>query len=187
MKLKFLVLVAASAVAGVAAAFGLRLALPSDTGAKAQLAPGSGMENAANHPDAGEEPEAAVNDSSRKRESQGEKGKAKRAQEPSYFKFSRQFVAPIVRDGRPEAMMVLDVVLELSPTAGEELFSNEPLLRDAVLRALLAQSGRGDLRRMLEDQSLLEATRAAILQSVKEVAGEEVRAVLLMDLAYQPF
>ncbi len=106
---------------------------------------------------------------------------------PNYFKFSRQFVAPIVTDGEPRAMMVLDVVIELSPEADEGLYASEPSMRDAVLRALLAQSGEGELQSMLANPELLESTRAAILENVRDVVGDEARSVLLMDVAYQPF
>ncbi len=104
-----------------------------------------------------------------------------------YFKFSRQFVAPIVSSGEPKAMMILDVMIELSPEADDAIYADEPKLRDAVLKALLAQSANGELPDMLSDPELLESTRRAVLQNVREVIGEEARSVLLMDVGYQPF
>jgi len=107
--------------------------------------------------------------------------------EPAYFKFTRQFVVPVVLNGEPKAMMIMDVVVEMAPGADEGLYSREPKLRDAVLRALLAQSGNGELPLMLSNPELLEATRGAILHNIQEVIGDEALAVLLMDIAYQPF
>jgi len=186
MNLKFPLIVAISAIAGVIAAFGLRLTLRPQGVTMGEILPGEGVGKAA-HADAGTPPGETGQHSDRPQRERGAKGKAKPGEQPSFFKFSRQFVAPVVRDGRPEAMVILDVVLELSPTASEGFFSNEPLLRDAVLRALLTVSGRGDLTVMREDKNLFEELRAAILQNVKEVVGDDVRAVLLMDVAYQPF
>ncbi len=131
--------------------------------------------------------EAPNQEETKKVKKRKEADKKEKAESVSYFKFSRQFVAPIVRDGAPEAMIVLDVVLELSPESAESHYAIEPKLRDAVLRALLAQSGKGDLKRMLSDPSLLEETREAILAGVREIIADDAQAVLLMDVAYQPF
>ncbi|MDZ7628422.1 MAG: hypothetical protein U5J99_08480 [Parvularculaceae bacterium] len=119
-------------------------------------------------------------------EKSGKKVAAKAGQ-ASYFKFSRQFVAPIVAGGEPKAMMILDVMIELAPGADDGIYTDEPKLRDAVLKALLAQSAKGDLPRMLTDPECLETTRGAVLANVRAILGEDARSVLLMDVGYQPF
>ena len=105
----------------------------------------------------------------------------------AYYKFSRQFVVPIVVDGQPQAMMILDVVIAMSREPDGGAYSDEPRLRDAVLRALLAQAGAGELQGMLSEPQQLERTRAAILAQVRSVIGENAQSALLMDVAYQPF
>ncbi|MFN0024054.1 MAG: hypothetical protein ACKVS5_09145 [Parvularculaceae bacterium] len=105
----------------------------------------------------------------------------------SYFKFSRQFVAPVVIDGSPKAMIILDVVVELAPGAETTLYADEPKLRDAVLRALLTQSSNGALASMLQEPALLETTRAAIFKNIHALVGDDAVSVLLMDVGYQPF
>lgn len=112
---------------------------------------------------------------------------SKNAEPAAYFKFSRQFVAPIVNDAEPAALMILDVMIELSPGSGESIYADEPKLRDAVLKALLAQSANGDLRSMLTSPDRLEATRDAILANVRTIIGDDAKAILLMDVGYQPF
>lgn len=124
----------------------------------------------------------------REKHDMGGHGAADPKREPqAYYKFSRQFVVPIVVDGRPQAMMVLDVVIALSKEADGGEYSDEPRLRDAVLRALLAQAGAGELQGMLSEPQQLERTRAAILAQVRNVMGENAQSALLMDVAYQPF
>ncbi len=111
----------------------------------------------------------------------------KTGEQSAYFKFGRQFVAPIVEDGRPKAMLILDVIIELSPGSGDSVYADEPRLRDAVLRALLAQGANGDLAAIFSEPSLLEAARAAVLKEVRGVIGNDAKSILLMDLGYQPY
>jgi len=106
--------------------------------------------------------------------------------EPStYMKFSRQFVAPIVKSGRPAAMMILDINLELDPAAADSIYPEEPKLRDAILKVLLEQASEGKLDGVFRDRALLEETRAKLLDSVRAVVGDDVISVLIMDLGYQ--
>lgn len=106
---------------------------------------------------------------------------------PVYMKFSRQFVTPIVKAGRPTAMMILDVNIELDPSISDVAYSEEPKLRDAVLRVLLRQAGEGRLSEIFQDSTVLEETRAQLLIELRKLIGDEVRSVLIMDVGYQSF
>lgn len=177
-------LVAAAALLGAGGGAGLRLALTQRAAAtEEEVANPVNTVGSSTHMAKGEK--TAVDKAGVKMKRDGKHGNTDAA--PSFFKFSRQFVAPIIREGAPEAMIILDVVIELSPEVDEGLYANEPKLRDAVLRALLAQSGKGELQAMLADSALLESTRAAVLQNVREIIGDKAQAVLLLDVAYQPF
>ena len=187
MKLGLPVIVVIGAVVGAGAGAGVRFAL-------AQGAPDAASEFAAEKeqhsaPEAVERKKGEASSQTKKdgKKKSGDSEHKQQSAAGAYFKFSRQFVAPVVREGAPAAMIVLDVMLEMSPDAAAGNYANEPKLRDAVLRALLAQSANGELRCMLSDPSQLEATREAILTSVQEVIGDQVQAVLLLDVAYQPF
>ena len=106
--------------------------------------------------------------------------------EPStYMKFSRQFVAPIVKAGRPVAMMILDVNLELDPSVADSVYAEEPKLRDAVLKVLLKQASEGKLQEMFQNPGVLEETRAGILSETRAIVGDGVKSVLIMDVGYQ--
>lgn len=123
----------------------------------------------------------------KKKESKAKNGHGDKAEETAYFKFSRQFVAPVVIGGDPKAMLILDVMIELAPDAGDAIYAKEPKLRDAVLQALLAQSANGQLSEMLAKPELLEATRGAVLERVRNVIGDDAQSILLMDVGYQPY
>jgi hypothetical protein len=198
MKLPPVIIVAVAALAGVGGGAGLRAYTGPGEKPEASAAPGGESaeehagESAEKIADATPKKEAHATADKHDKEKKKPKKKAddKHGEKPgnaAYFKFSRQFVAPIVKDGEPKAMMILDVMIELSPEADEAIYADEPKLRDAVLKALLAQSASGALPEMLTDPALLETTRSAVLANVREVIGEDARAVLLMDVGYQPF
>ncbi len=179
MKIKHLLIVGVATLLGAGSGAALKIVAP--------MAPGKsnpvGDEHAPDELDKDAAPKLKPIESAKKT-----KSKSKTAQpSAAYFKFSRQFVAPVVSDGAPEAMIILDVVIELAPGAESTFYADEPKLRDAVLRALLTQSSNGALAAMLQQPALLETTRAAILENIRAVAGDEALSVLLMDVAYQPF
>lgn len=104
-----------------------------------------------------------------------------------YMKFSRQFVAPIVVAGRPSAMMILDVNIEIDPSLGDTIYAEEPRLRDAVLKVLLRQGSTGALASIFADPNVLEDTRAKVLAEARAIVGDGAKAVLIMDVGYQKF
>ncbi|HBK90450.1 MAG TPA: hypothetical protein DDZ68_02135 [Parvularcula sp.] len=200
MKLSPVIIIALAALVGGGGGVGLRAVLGAE--AAPQASEEAGGENADEHAGASadkkadakapEEKEAHASDDKHDKGEKKSKKKAddkhgQKAEEAAYFKFSRQFVAPIVKGGEPRAMMILDVMIELAPGANEAIYSEEPKLRDAVLKALLAQSANGELPDMLTDPALLETTRGAVLANVREILGEDARSVLLMDVGYQPY
>lgn len=112
-------------------------------------------------------------------------GHEKTVETSTYMKFSRQFVAPIVTAGRPQAMMILDVNLELDPSMADSAYAEEPKLRDAILKILLRQASEGKLQAMFHQPELLEETRAKILDETRAIIGDGVKSVLIMDVGYQ--
>lgn len=122
-----------------------------------------------------------------KKDAHGSKSDAhdKKSDAAVYMKFSRQFVTPIVADGRLTAMMILDVNIEIDPALADTIYAEEPRLRDGVLKALLRQSGAGRLGSIFADPAVLEETRREILEEARAIVGEGARSVLIMDVGYQ--
>jgi hypothetical protein len=107
-------------------------------------------------------------------------------EEKHYFKFSRQFVVPVLVNGSPGATMVLDVLIEMKP-GFEDLYSDEPTLRDAVLRALLRKTSEGALGRIFAEPELMEALRAEILAEVDQATDGAAQSILVLDIGYQAY
>ena len=105
----------------------------------------------------------------------------------SYMKFSRQFVVPVVRRGKPKSMVILDINIEVDNSQGESVYSLEPRLRDAILTRLLALAGEDMLPQMLEDVDKMELMKAALLETSREIMGDAALNILILDLGIQNY
>ncbi|WP_425409247.1 hypothetical protein [Hyphococcus sp.] len=104
-----------------------------------------------------------------------------------YMKFGRQFVVPVVRGGRPQAMMIMDINIEVDNELGETVYAYEPRLRDAMLEHLIMKAGEGDLPQMLEDTAMMEETKAELLAISKTIIGEGALDILIQDIGIQSY
>ncbi|MCA8887609.1 MAG: flagellar basal body-associated FliL family protein [Parvularculaceae bacterium] len=105
----------------------------------------------------------------------------------AFIEFSRQFIAPAIENGRPVGLMILDINLEVENAVSSLAYSQEPKLRDAVLRTLLRLGSEDSLADLMTNTEKLERVRAAILDECQEVLGDGVLAVLIMDVGYQRY
>ena len=105
----------------------------------------------------------------------------------TYMKFSRQFVVPVVHNGRPKSMVILDINIEVDGANDEGIYALEPRLRDAFLTRLMALSGEGMMPEMLEDVDKLEYTKAALLEESRKIMGDAALNVLILDLGIQNY
>jgi hypothetical protein len=102
-----------------------------------------------------------------------------------YMKFSRQFIVPVVRRDSVNALVILEINLELHPSATESAYTREPKVRDALLSSLLQLSNEGAFNEQLLAQENLEGIRARLLESAKGVLGDDVIGVLILSVARQ--
>ncbi len=105
----------------------------------------------------------------------------------TYMKFGRQFVVPVVHQGRPKSMVILDINIVVDGAYGEGMYALEPRLRDAFLTRLLQLSGEGMLPQMLEDVEKLQHTKAALLDESRKIMGDAALDVLILDLGIQNY
>lgn len=201
MKLPLLpVALAAAILLGAAAGAGLRLMAPKKAPVHDEAeVDGHSSEKAAKEQHAGADAagkkaenatkanKADKHDKHEKKKDESKKDAHGKSEAANFLKFSRQFVVPIMEDGKPKAMMILDVMVELDENVGEGVYAEEPRLRDAVLRALLKQSGAGGFGDLFEQPEVLEATRAAILEETRTVIGDGAKSILIMDVGYQAY
>lgn len=96
-----------------------------------------------------------------------------------------QFFVPIVRNGNLRAVMVLSLGLDVVETRVEALHAREFRLRDALLRALMIHANTGGFDGNFTAEPRLELLGATLLAAAQKIAGEDVRAILIGDIARQ--
>lgn len=112
-------------------------------------------------------------------------GKKASSGDSSYYKFSREFVVPIMRGGQVTSLVILHISLETDSSTSERLFSEEPKLRDNIMTTLIALSNDG---RTLEEPTNInnyETIRSMILMNLKDSIDAGIQNVLIVDMAKQ--
>ena len=102
-----------------------------------------------------------------------------------YMKFGRQFVVPVLAHDDVDALVILDINLELDPSAAESAYAREPKVRDALLKSLLQLSNEGAFGERLLNEENLDDIRARLLTSAKTVLDDDVIGVLILNVARQ--
>ncbi len=102
-----------------------------------------------------------------------------------FMRFSRQFVVPVITRDDVAALVILDINLELDPSATENAYSREPKVRDALLKTLLQLSNEGAFGDALLEQENLDEIRARLLASAKTILGDDLVSVLILNVARQ--
>lgn len=104
-----------------------------------------------------------------------------------FVRFSRQFIVPVVQASGENSLVMLDINLEVSPSASETAYAQEPKVRDALLSTLLELSTEGAFNESFTDQENLADIRSRLLVSAQDVLKEDVHQVLILSLARQSF
>lgn len=102
-----------------------------------------------------------------------------------YYKFSREFIVPVLNDGKVESLVILNINIEADSAVSQQLFSLEPKLRDTIMTALIKLSGDGHTLQNLTNAENYETIRSMLLMELKDVVPTGIENVLILDLAKQ--
>ena len=105
----------------------------------------------------------------------------------TFMRFGRQFVVPVIKQGKPKSMVILDINIEIDSSMEEIVYTFEPRLRDALLARLLQLAGEGMLPQMLEDNDKMEQTKLALLETSRSIIGDGALSVLILDIGMQSY
>lgn len=125
-----------------------------------------------------------------KKDSHGKEDKhgGKASSDPSkseYYKFTREFVVPIMRDETVRSLVILNINLEVESGMNSELFSMDPKLRDNIMSTLVALGNDGvTLERMTSAESY-ETIRSMVKKNLSSVVASGIKNVLIVDLGKQ--
>lgn len=112
-------------------------------------------------------------------------GDASSADTINYLKFKRQFVVPVMHEGTIEALVIMNINLELGDDAPDYAYSFEPKLRDAITRELLGLSNDGIFGAQLTTANAYETIRQRLLEACQAVLTEGISDILILDVARQ--
>lgn len=104
----------------------------------------------------------------------------------TYFRFSREFVVPIIQNERVASLVILNINIEADAAASDKLFSQEPVLRDVVMTTLIEISGDGRTFQSMTSIENYETLRSLILGNLqKKFPDMGIKNILILDIARQ--
>ena len=115
----------------------------------------------------------------------GHGGKGGGDGEPTYYKFSREFVVPIIENDRVKSLVILNLNLQVDSSASQSLFSQEPVLRDNIMTTLITLSSDDTVFNSLNSIEHYETIRSMILKNLQDAFSGDVQNVLILDMARQ--
>jgi len=104
---------------------------------------------------------------------------------PEFVKLDNQFVVPVLEDGQVASMVILSLGLEVEQGATQTIYAHEPKLRDVFLQVLFSHANSGGFRGSFTDAANLIPLRIALNEAARGVLGNQVRDVLINDIARQ--
>lgn len=104
---------------------------------------------------------------------------------PEYVRMNNQFVVPVLKEGRVDAMVVLSISLEVEPGNTDNVFQREPKLRAAFLQVLFDHANVGGFSGSFTDGSNLIVLQTNLKEAAALILGTIVRDVLITDIARQ--
>ncbi|KDA01828.1 flagellar basal body-associated FliL family protein [Hyphomonas oceanitis] len=102
-----------------------------------------------------------------------------------YFKFTREFVVPVMRDARVDSLVILNINLEVDSSITSKLFSMEPKIRDNIMTTLIGLSNDGETLEAISNIDNYESIRATVLMNLQKIIPTGIENVLIVDMAKQ--
>jgi flagellar basal body-associated protein FliL len=102
-----------------------------------------------------------------------------------YFKFTREFVVPIIREGRVHSLIILNLNLEADGSIASNLQSMEPKLRDNIMTSLITLSNDGTTFESITSVENYELIRSTVMDNLQSVVASGINNVLIVDMAKQ--
>jgi flagellar FliL protein len=139
--------------------------------------------HAAKKDDHGKKPEKEKKKDSHGKDGHG--GGESADSEVYYFKFTREFVVPIIREGRVHSLIILNLNLEADGSIASNLQSMEPKLRDNIMTSLITLSNDGTTFESITSVENYELIRSTVMDNLQSVVASGINNVLIVDMAKQ--
>ncbi len=188
-KLLPIIVILVAAIAGGGGGYFFKSMTAPKGGDEHAAADGEHGDDASDHGDAKDDGHGGKKDKKKKKKKDGHGGGHGESESSStvYMKFGRQFVVPVVKNGQPRSMIIMDINIEVDSELGESIYAYEPRLRDAMLSDLLTFAGNGDLPQIMEDAETMDALRAKLLETARAIIGDGALQILIQDIGMQNY
>lgn len=97
----------------------------------------------------------------------------------------RQFVIPIVRQSKVQALVVTSLTVEVDDGSTEQIFSKEPKLRDAFLQVLFVHAHSGGFDGDFTAAESIRDLKARLNEAASPIVGSSLRDVLVTEIVRQ--
>lgn len=99
-----------------------------------------------------------------------------------YHKLDKQFIVPVIAQGRVQSLMVISIALRITEGYGTTVFDHEPKLRDEFLQTLFIHGQSEGFATIFQKPHVLADLRDSLLQAAKRVLGDVAHEVLLTNI-----
>lgn len=101
---------------------------------------------------------------------------------PDYMPFAKEFIVPLVSEGRVRAHVVLNLGLESTLLPRDEMLRREPALRDRLMEALFRHTATGGFDGSFTDALPMNRLRLALNEAVVPVLRPASATVLITSV-----
>ncbi|QFU10283.1 Flagellar basal body-associated protein FliL [Rhodobacteraceae bacterium THAF1] len=105
--------------------------------------------------------------------------------DPIFVSLDHQFVVPIIKDGRVDALVVLSLTLETDSAAQDIAQKRKPRLRDRFLRVMLDHANTSGFEGNFTSNGKLDRLKTALMETARAEIGPGLYDVLLLDIVKQ--
>ncbi len=99
-----------------------------------------------------------------------------------FVKLDRQFIVPVLSEGRVASMVVMSLTLALDPGIREGVLDRMPRLYDRFLRVMLDHANTGGFDGAFTANGAMDGLEAALLDAGRAELGTGLREILVLDL-----
>lgn len=102
-----------------------------------------------------------------------------------YVRLNNQFIVPVIRHGSVRSLVVLSLTVEVRSGENAIVYEREPRLRDAFLRVMFSHANVGGFDGSFTTVEAMAPLRSGLLEAARQILGEIVNDVLIVDIVRQ--
>jgi hypothetical protein len=108
-----------------------------------------------------------------------------RGEQTEFVRLNNQFVVPVVARDRVAAMVLISLSVEVRLGTADAVYAREPKLRDGFLQVMFDHANRGGFDGAFTDANSMDVLRRMLMEVARGLLGEDVRGVLITEIARQ--